>query len=229
MKKILISFVILSMSFNLLADESLKNTAWKVTVKKNGEVSGLNYKGEKIIEKIGNFGVLGKKAVKTFSEVAELREKNKNTLVYEGISDDGNCPYVEFGEIVKLDKKFNFTLYTMWMPPSQWPADSSNGSVVFTKSIAQIKELKTSDDELLPPGTLTYELKLESGKKLIMKIIGSSSKRVSLKKQNGVYALDFSGVNNYVKDPTKENSRTRVYWIASTDSHYVKFIISAGK
>ena len=229
MKKIFISFVILSFILNLSAEESLKNASWKVQVKKNGEVSALSYKGEAIIQKIGNFGVFAKKAVKTFSEVAELREKDKNTLVYEGISDDGNCPYVEFGEIVKIDKKFNFTLYTLWMPPSQWPADSSKGSVSFAKSVIQIKELKTSEDELLPPGTLSYELKMKSGKKLIMKIIGSSSKRISLKKQNDTYSLDFSGVNDYVTDPTKENSRTRVYWIASTDSHYVKFIISAGK
>jgi hypothetical protein len=223
MKKIIIFALISSFIYIVKSEESLINSDWKLKIDK-GEIKEASFKGQKLIESLGDFSVAGKKEVRAFSEVAELREKKGNTLVYEGISDDGKCPYVEFGEIIELDKNFDFTLFTLWRPPSPWPADSEKGSLLFSKNVIDVKKIKTDPENLLPPRTLTYELKLKNGDELSLLIVGLNEEKTSISQKDGKFTIDFIGANDYVKDPRTGKSRSCSYWIASTDSHYVKFI-----
>lgn len=226
MKKVIVFAIISTLSFIVRSEEILKSGSWTVKVEK-GEVKEASFKGGSVIESLGNFAVAGKREVRDFREVAELREKKGNSLVYEGISDDRKCPYVEFGEIAELMKKeFSFTLFTFWRPPSPWPADSEKGALVFSKNVIDVKKIKTDPNAVLPPKALTYALKLKKGDELRLLIIGADEDKTSLENKEGKFSVNFIGANDYVKDPTAGRSRSCSYWISSTDSHYVKFIFS---
>ena len=226
LKKILLFSLLVSFSANSFSGEQINNNKWNVKIEK-GEIAGLFAKGEAIADILGSFRVAGKKEIRQFSEVSTLREKKENQFIYEGISDDGDFLYAEFGEVIAVDKKtFDFMLYTAWLPPSPMPPDAVEGILKFGKDVEVVKRIELSPEKTLPPNTLAYEITMKSGTKLNLKIIGLDKSKTVLAKEAPSFVINFRGASDYVKEPRNENQRTLSYWISSTDTHYMRFIFS---
>jgi hypothetical protein len=193
-----------------------------------GEVTELRFRDYPIVTALGDFRVSGRD-VRAFREVAELREKSADTLVYEGISDDGRFMYVEFGDVVTVGETCEFLLFTSWLPPSQYPADAAMGMVRFASNVVSVTRVAIPKNEPVTPGTVDLLAELENEQKVGIRIVGLDGTRIYLKPEEGCRVLRFEQSRDYVRDVLAGHpgSRTLSYWISSTDTHCVKFTFAA--
>jgi len=203
------------------ADESISNGKWKVSCGA-GEIRQASFNDTPLIAKLGNFRVAGRK-VSPFKDVSELREKGSDRLVYEGIADDGQNMYVEFGVGIKIGTDLEILVFLEWLPPSPWPPDAIEGVLNFSEAVVSLERVKIPAEDAVIPGTQDFAVKLRSGREFRMRALGLDGKNTGIKKNGQRYSLFFQETRDYV--PRKNTSHS--YWMTSTDSHYIKFTISA--
>lgn len=221
----ILAFLIWAICPALWADDTIANDVWKVTCEK-GEVTELQFNGTPVITEFGGFRVAGRD-VRSSREVAELREKKSDILVYEGICDNNYNSYVEFGQVAKINKDFEFSLLTFWIPPSPWPLDAAMGFIRFSDRVVSAKEIPISEKEVVTPGTVDLLLDLKNKTKLKIRITGIDGSKNYLKRERGVYVFRFEGARNYMRNPWKRmNTRYWGKWLSATKEHTIKFVFS---
>jgi len=215
----------LFVAVSVLAEETVSREAWQVSASE-GELTGIVVAGTPLIAGLGDFRVAGKK-VRPFREIAELRERSEDRLVYEGISDDGKHLYVEFGQVIEVGKTLDFMLFLSWLPPSVWPPDAVQGVMRFAPEVTGVDKVAIPAGTSVLPGTQDFEATLKSGKQVHIRAVGLDPENVTLKKENNSFYMEFRESRDYVSPiSAKMNNRSLSYWTSSTDTHYIKFTFS---
>jgi len=207
-----------------MGEQVLSSGDWKLSADK-GELTKVLVGQTPFITKLGDFRVAGK-GVRPFVEVAELREKGKNFLVYEGISDDGEDLYVEFGQVVELGKGLDFLLFMSWLPPAMYPADAAQGTVEFAPTVVDLKKADIPPGEAVIPGTQDFVALLKDGERVKIRAIGLEAEKTNIVKTGDSFAIRFQETRDYLRDISKLGKRLMSRWMHSTGTHYVRFIFT---
>jgi len=213
------------LTLGVYAADVIREGPWQVKCDK-GEVLDLSYQGTPVVSTLGDFRVAGREVIQPFREVAELREKKADQLVYEGISDDGNSLYVEFGEVATVGRDFEFMVFTYWLPPSQWPADAVSGVIRFSPKVISAQQVPVPEKDIVAPNALDYLIKTDNGRQFRMRALFLDRDKSRLTKKDGTFVLEFEGDRDYVSNPEGMKKRSLSYWLRSTGTCYVKFVLS---
>jgi len=208
----------------LYGAESISRGDWQVSADK-GELTQVLIGKTPFITRMGDFRVAGKK-VRPFREVAELKEKTREQLVYEGISDDGQDLYVEFGQVLKLNDELDVLLYMEWLPPCVWPGDAVEGVIEFCPEVVALEEAGIPEGRESLPHTCDFTARLKTGTIVHIRTVGLDQTKIDIEKKGGHFRMRFQETRDYVRSPKGEKNRTLSYMISSTSSHYVRFIFS---
>jgi hypothetical protein len=221
--------------FTIYAGESISGGRWSATADK-GELTGASVDGTPFLASLGGFHVIGKKEVRPFKDVSELREneKKKEMLIYEGISDDGKNLFVEFGAVIKTGKSLDFLLFMSWLPPGPQIPDAVEGTLKFAAAVKNIKKISIPKSDTVIPGTCDFLLSMKNRTKVRMRVQGLDQKKIEIKKdKQGVFVMRFEERRDYLcrdytlkKKDISSNSRLLEYWIRNIDTHFIQFTFS---
>jgi hypothetical protein len=149
--------------------------------------------------------------------------------VYEGISDDGQNLYVEFGEVATVGRDFEFTVFTYWLPPIPWPVDAVSGVIRFSPAVASVKRVPLPEGDVVGPQTVDYVARLGDGKQIRVRTLFLDAEKSRVVRQEGApLVFTFEGSRDYDSEPEKTKQRSLSQWLRNTDTCYVKFIFSTG-
>jgi hypothetical protein len=217
--------------FAVSSGEKISNGPWIVSADK-GELTAASIGGTSFLISLGGFQVVGKKEVRPFNKVSELRENKNGIMVFEGISDDGKHQFVEFGAVIKAKESLDFMLFLSWLPPGPRIPDAVEGVLRFASSVKSVKNTPLPPKETLIPGTLDYILTLDGGVKIRMRLRGVDKKKITIKKEkSGILRMTFEERRDYLRrdykpNCTKRSKRLLSYWIRNIDTHFIQFTFS---
>ena len=187
-------------------------------------------KGSEFLAGLGAFRVVGKENIRPFSRVSELREikveEDCRRLVYEGISDDGKTPFVEFGQVINMDRTLSYLLFLYWCPPSPVPADAVEGILKFAPTVTSVENVPIPESDTVIPRTRDYSITLADGTKLRLRAVGLEPDKTRIAKNDGRLEIRFQETRSYDPGTASGKNRTDSYVSSATDSHFITFTFS---
>jgi len=212
---------IMTGGLSVYADETLDGAAWTVTAAK-GELTGVSVKGVPLVGSLGSFRVVGKD-VRPFKEVSSLRQGSRHPLVYEGIADDGEHHYVEFGQVIEVGEELTYLLFLSWLPPSTWPPDAVSGTLTFAPGVSRVRTSDIPPDAEVLASSQDVVAELNDGQRVRIRVEGIDPEKSHLQRTPAGMVLSFEEARDYVAPVTDQmNRRTLSYWTSSTDTHYIR-------